>query len=62
MFRITDEKDGDYKIIYVLAGHPRLEHLRDLDQKPVTIGSLELDIGRCCPFSRPLVSTRTAVS
>ena len=60
MFRMTDEKNGDDKIFYVPAGGPRLEQPRDLDQKPVTI--TELGIGRRCPFSRPLVSTRTAVS
>jgi inorganic pyrophosphatase len=34
MFRMTDEKGGDDKIICVPAGDPRLEHLRDLDDLP----------------------------
>ena len=31
MFRMTDEKGGDDKIICVPAGDPRQEHLRELD-------------------------------
>jgi inorganic pyrophosphatase len=34
MFRMTDEKGGDDKIICVPAGDPRLEHLRGLDDLP----------------------------
>src|ERR1700748_2700912 len=34
MFRMTDEKGGDDKIICVPAGDPRLEHLRELDDVP----------------------------
>ncbi len=34
MFRMTDEKGGDDKIICVPAGDPRQEHLRDLDDLP----------------------------
>jgi inorganic pyrophosphatase len=34
MFRMTDEKGGDDKVICVPAGDPRLEHLRDLDDLP----------------------------
>ena len=31
MFRMTDEKGGDDKVICVPVGDPRLEHLRELD-------------------------------
>ena len=31
MFRMTDEKGGDDKVLCVPAGDPRLEHLRDID-------------------------------
>ena len=34
MFRMTDEKGGDDKIICVPAGDPRQEHLRDLHHLP----------------------------
>jgi inorganic pyrophosphatase len=34
MFRMTDEKGGDDKIICVPAGDPRQEHLRGLDVLP----------------------------
>jgi inorganic pyrophosphatase len=34
MFRMTDEKGGDDKIICVPAGDPRQEHLRELDDVP----------------------------
>jgi inorganic pyrophosphatase len=34
MFRVTDEKGGDDKILCVPAGDPRQEHLRDLDDVP----------------------------
>jgi inorganic pyrophosphatase len=34
MFRMTDEKGGDDKLICVPAGDPRQEHLRDLDDLP----------------------------
>jgi inorganic pyrophosphatase len=35
MFRMTDEKGGDDKLICVPAGDPRQEHLRDLDDVPL---------------------------
>ncbi|HEY0559303.1 MAG: inorganic pyrophosphatase [Mycobacterium sp.] len=31
MFRMTDEKGGDDKVLCVPAGDPRLEHLQDID-------------------------------
>ena len=34
MFRMTDEKGGDDKILCVPAGDPRQEHLRDLHHVP----------------------------
>ena len=34
MFRMTDEKGGDDKILCVPAGDPRLEHLRDIHHLP----------------------------
>jgi len=34
MFRMTDEKGGDDKILCVPAGDPRLAHLRDLSDVP----------------------------
>jgi inorganic pyrophosphatase len=34
MFRMTDEKGGDDKILCVPAGDPRQEHLRDLGDLP----------------------------
>ena len=34
MFRMTDEKGGDDKIICVPAGDPRQDHLRDLGDVP----------------------------
>ena len=34
MFRMTDEKGGDDKVICVPAGDPRQEHLRDLHDLP----------------------------
>jgi inorganic pyrophosphatase len=34
MFRMTDEKGGDDKILCVPAGDPRLDHLRDLGDVP----------------------------
>src|SRR6516165_592996 len=34
MFRMTDEKGGDDKIICVPAGDPRQEHLRELEDVP----------------------------
>jgi Inorganic pyrophosphatase len=34
MFRITDEKGGDDKILCVPAGDPRQENLRELDDVP----------------------------
>jgi inorganic pyrophosphatase len=34
MFRMTDEKGGDDKILCVPAGDPRQEHLRDLQDLP----------------------------
>ena len=34
MFRMTDEKGGDDKILCVPAGDPRQEHLRDLVDLP----------------------------
>ena len=34
MFRMTDEKGGDDKILCVPAGDPRQEHLRDLHDLP----------------------------
>jgi inorganic pyrophosphatase len=34
MFRMTDEKGGDDKILCVPAGDPRQEHLRELEDVP----------------------------
>ena len=34
MFRMTDEKGGDDKVLCVPAGDPRQEHLRDLHDMP----------------------------
>ena len=34
MFRMTDEKGGDDKLLCVPAGDPRLEHLRDIHHVP----------------------------
>ena len=34
MFRMTDEKGGDDKVLCVPAGDPRQEHLRDLHHLP----------------------------
>ena len=34
MFRMTDEKGGDDKVLCVPAGDPRQEHLRDLHDLP----------------------------
>ena len=34
MFRMTDEKGGDDKVLCVPAGDPRQEHLRDLEDLP----------------------------
>ena len=34
MFRMTDEKGGDDKVLCVPAGDPRQEHLRELDDLP----------------------------
>ena len=34
MFRMTDEKGGDNKVLCVPAGDPRQEHLRDLHHLP----------------------------
>ena len=34
MFRMTDEKGGDDKVLCVPAGDPRQENLRDLDDLP----------------------------
>ena len=34
MFRMTDEKGGDDKVLCVPAGDPRQEHMRDLDDLP----------------------------
>ena len=34
MFRMTDEKGGDDKVLCVPADDPRLEHLRDIDHVP----------------------------
>src|ERR1700756_652612 len=34
MFRMTDEKGGDDKVITVPASDPRLEHLRDIHHLP----------------------------
>ena len=34
MFRMTDEKGGDDKVICVPAGDPRQEHLRELEDMP----------------------------
>ena len=34
MFRMTDEKGGDDKVLCVPAGDPRQEHLRELDDVP----------------------------
>jgi inorganic pyrophosphatase len=34
MFRMTDEKGGDDKVLCVPANDPRLEHLRDIHHVP----------------------------
>ena len=34
MFRMTDEKGGDDKVLCVPASDPRLEHLRDINHVP----------------------------
>ena len=34
MFRMTDEKGGDDKVLCVPATDPRLEHLRDIHHVP----------------------------
>ena len=34
MFRMTDEKGGDDKLLCVPSGDPRLEHLRDIHHVP----------------------------
>jgi inorganic pyrophosphatase len=34
MFRMTDEKGGDDKVLCVPAGDPRQEHLRDIHHLP----------------------------
>jgi inorganic pyrophosphatase len=34
MFRMTDEKGGDDKVLCVPAGDPRMEHLRDIHHVP----------------------------
>ncbi|MGH8869185.1 MAG: inorganic diphosphatase [Actinomycetes bacterium] len=34
MFRMTDEKGGDDKVLCVPAGDPRLEHMRDIHHIP----------------------------
>jgi len=34
MFRMTDEKGGDDKVICVPAGDPRQDHLRELEDVP----------------------------
>ncbi|MDQ6936483.1 MAG: inorganic diphosphatase, partial [Actinomycetota bacterium] len=34
MFRMTDEKGGDDKLLCVPASDPRLEHLRDIHHLP----------------------------
>ncbi len=34
MFRMTDEKGGDDKVVCVPAGDPRQEHLRDIHHLP----------------------------
>jgi inorganic pyrophosphatase len=34
MFRMTDEKGGDDKVLCVPAGDPRLEHIRDIHHVP----------------------------
>ncbi len=34
MFRMTDEKGGDDKVMCVVAGDPRQEHLRDIHHLP----------------------------
>jgi inorganic pyrophosphatase len=34
MFRMTDEKGGDDKVLAVPANDPRLEHLRDIHHLP----------------------------
>src|SRR5262249_50932589 len=34
MFRMTDEKGGDDKVLCVPADDPRLEHLRDIHHLP----------------------------
>ena len=38
MFRMTDEKGGDDKVLCVPAGDPRQEHLRDLHHLPDSTG------------------------
>ena len=42
MFRMTDEKGGDDKILCVPAGDPRQEHLRELHHLPV-LDRLEIE-------------------
>ena len=42
MFRMTDEKGGDDKVLCVPAGDPRQENLRDLDDLP-TFDRLEIE-------------------
>jgi inorganic pyrophosphatase len=37
MFRMTDEKGGDDKILCVPAGDPRMDHLRDIEDVPVYV-------------------------
>ncbi|MGQ0625981.1 MAG: inorganic diphosphatase [Sporichthyaceae bacterium] len=34
MFRMTDEKGGDDKVLCVPAGDPRMEHIRDIHHLP----------------------------
>jgi inorganic pyrophosphatase len=34
MFRMTDEKGGDDKVLCVVAGDPRQEHMRDIHHLP----------------------------
>jgi inorganic pyrophosphatase len=37
MFRMTDEKGGDDKILCVPAGDPRMDHVRDIEDVPVYV-------------------------
>ena len=37
MFRMTDEKGGDDKVLCVPAGDPRMEHLRDIEDVPAYV-------------------------